>query len=92
MCCLVTFIILLGPRLGILVWYLLDMERWANTFNNFWFPLLGSLFLPWTTLAYVATFPGGITGLDVLWIILGVLLDLSSYSGSGIKHRKRLGF
>ena len=91
MCCLVTIAILAGPRLGILIWYLLDTARWARTFPVFWWPLLGSLFLPWTTLAYVATFPGGVNGLDWLWMILGLLFDLGSYSGGGYRHRRRFG-
>ena len=92
MCCLATIAILRGPRLGILVWWLVDMGRWARTFPNFWLPLVGSLFLPWTTIAYVLVFPGGITGLDWLWLAVGLLLDLGSYSGGGIKHRRVLGF
>ena len=57
MCCLVTVLVFLGPRLGILVWWLLDMPRWNLTFNTFIWPLLGFIFLPWTTLAYVLVFP-----------------------------------
>ncbi len=89
MCCLVTVAVLLGPRLGIIVWWLLDMQRWSSAFSNFIFPLLGFIFLPWTTLAYVFVFPGGVTGIDWLWLVLGILLDISSYTSGGLSRRRR---
>jgi hypothetical protein len=91
MCCLAVIAALIGPRLAILIWWLLDMGRWANTFDTFWWPLLGALFLPWTLLAYVLVFPGGVAGLDWLLIILGLLVDLGSYSGGGYQRRRRFG-
>jgi hypothetical protein len=79
---------MLGPRLGILVWYLLRPERWQATFDTWVWPLLGSLFLPWTTLAYVLVAPHGIRGLEVVLIALAVLVDLGSHGG-GYSSRKR---
>jgi hypothetical protein len=90
MCCPIVIAALLGPRLGILVWWLIDPARWDRTFDAFWWPLLGSLFLPWTTIAYVLTFPGGVNGLDWLWIILGLLIDLGSYGGGRYRNRRGL--
>ena len=52
-CCIVSAIFGIGPRLGILIWYLLRPEVWRGTFETWIWPLLGALFLPWTTLAYV---------------------------------------
>jgi hypothetical protein len=89
MCCLVAVILLLGPRLGILVWWLIDMGRWERAFDTFIWPLLGFIFLPWTTLAYVLIFPGGVVGFDWLWLVLGFLLDISSYTGGGLGGRRR---
>jgi hypothetical protein len=89
MCCLVTVILLLGPRLGAILWWLFDMDRWAQTFPNIILPILGIIFLPWTLLAYVFVYPGGIVGLDWLWIVLGVVFDLSSYGGGGWGNRGR---
>ena len=62
MCCLVTTLALLGPRAGIVVWWLLQPGRWSVTFDSFLWPLLGFVFLPWTTLMYVVVAPGGVTG------------------------------
>lgn len=89
MCCLVTVFLFLGPRAGILVWWLFDMARWEQAFSTFVWPLIGSIFLPWTTLAYVFVFPGGVTGFDWFWIVLAILLDMVSYTGGGRETRMR---
>ncbi len=92
MCCLVTIVLLLGPRIGAIIWWLFDHTRWSQTFPNIIVPIVGIILLPWTTLAYVLVFPGGVNGLDWVWLIIALLFDLGSYSGSGWKHRSRLGF
>ena len=71
MCCLFAILVLVGPRAAILVWWLFDQIRWAAAFDTFIWPLLGFLFLPWTTLVYVLVFPGGIDGFDWLWLAIG---------------------
>ncbi|HLG75874.1 MAG TPA: hypothetical protein VKX46_05635, partial [Ktedonobacteraceae bacterium] len=59
--------------------------------TNLW-PLLGIVFLPFTTLFYVfAYLPGiGLTGWGWVWVGLGLLLDISAYTGSGYSNRNRL--
>jgi hypothetical protein len=90
MCCFWTVLIFIGPRAAILVWWLVQPARWQLAFgNNFLLPLLGFLFLPWLTLAYVLVAPGGIVGLDWLILGLGLLIDLGQWSGSGYRHRGR---
>ena len=53
------------------------------TFGSFIIPCLGFLFLPFTTLMYVFLMQGvgTIQGLDWLWLILAVVLDLASIGG-----------
>lgn len=89
MCCLVSVLLLLGPRAGIIVWWLLEPVRWASAFPSFIVPLLGFLFLPWTTLAWVLVAPGGVTGLEWAVLAIGVLADLASWSG-GARNRDRV--
>ena len=90
MCCLFTALMLLGPRAGILVWAIIDQARWALAFDTFVVPLLGFLFLPLTTLMYVAVFPGGVDGFDYVWMGLAVALDLGSFAGGAYGNRDRL--
>lgn len=90
MCCLFTTLLFLGPRAGILIWWLLDSVRWQLAFNSFIWAMLGFLFLPWTTLMYVIVFPGGITGFDWVWLGLAVLSDIGMYAGGGYGNRDRI--
>ena len=90
MCCFFTTLVLFGPRLAILVWWLIQPYRWQATFNTFFWPLLGFLFLPWTTLMYVLVYPGGINGFDWIWLGLGLLADIASYSGGAYSGRDRI--
>jgi hypothetical protein len=90
MCCLWTTLVFLGPRAGILIWWLAAPARWQLTFATWVWPLLGFLFLPWTTLMYVAIAPGGIYGLSWLWIGLAVVADIAMYAGGGYGNRRRM--
>ena len=90
MCCLFTTLVLLGPRIGVLVWWLIDPLRWEAAFGNFLWPLLGFLFLPWTTIMYVGIFPGGVTGFDWIWLGLALLADIGSYGGGAYGNRDRV--
>ena len=62
------------------------------TFGTFIIPCLGFLFLPFTTLMYVFLKQGvgTIQGLDWLWLILAVVLDLASVAGAGAANRNRI--
>jgi hypothetical protein len=90
MCCLIAVAVLISPRIAILIWWLLDTARWASAFHTIWmWPLLGFLFLPWTTLVFVLVAPQGVIhGLGWLLLTLAVLADLSSYGGG---YRSRQG-
>jgi hypothetical protein len=92
MCCFWTVLIFIGPRAAILVWWLVQPLRWQLAFpDNFLVPLLGFLFLPWVTLAYVLVAPGGIVWFD--WILLGLalLIDIGQWSGGAYRNRDRFG-
>jgi hypothetical protein len=83
MCCFAALLAILGPRFGILVWYLAEPTRWNLAFSTWIWPLLGALFLPWTTLMYVAVATGGVHGFNWFWIGLGIVADIACYAGGG---------
>jgi hypothetical protein len=87
--CLFLILLLFGPRSVIVIWWLLQPVRWDAAFGSFIVPFLGFLLLPWTTLMYVIVAPGGLVGLDVLWMGLAVLADIASYTGGGVYGRRR---
>jgi hypothetical protein len=90
MCCLVTSLFFLGPRAAIVVWWLLQPLRWQASFSTWIWPVLGFLFLPWTTLAFVVVAPGGIVGSEWLVVFLGLLFDIAGYVGGGYGNRNRV--
>ena len=90
MCCLFTTLFLLGPRAAGVVWWIINPVRWELAFDSFIWPILGILFLPWTTLMYVIVAPLGVVGFDWVWIVLGVIFDIGMYVGGGYGNRDRI--
>ncbi|MFL5777317.1 MAG: hypothetical protein ACJ761_00105 [Chloroflexota bacterium] len=82
----------MGPRAGIIIWWLLDPVRWNLAFSTVLVPILGFLFLPWTTIMYVLVFAGGIDGFDWVWLGLGLVADVLSYGGGAYGNRERMGY
>ena len=62
MCCLIAALFMLGPRAAIFIWWLIEPGRWSLAFDTVLWPIVGFLVAPWTTLMYLAVFPGGIDG------------------------------
>lgn len=91
MCCFITALLFFGPRLAILVWYIMTPLYVNTAFGNFFWGFLGWLFLPWTTLMYISIYPGGIVGFDWIFLGLGVFADMASYFG-GYFERERLPY
>jgi hypothetical protein len=50
MCCVISSLFFLGPRAGLLIWWLVDPGRFSTVYNNLMLPLIGAIFLPVTTL------------------------------------------
>ena len=90
MCCFYTILLFLGPRVALMVlwfwpyWY----TKMNLAFSGWLLPLLGWIFLPWTTLMYVFVFP--ITGFGWLWLGLALITDLSMYGGGAYGNRDRI--
>ncbi len=80
MCCLVGGAALIGPRFVLAIWWIFG-NKVELAFDSWVSPLLGLIFLPWTTLAYVIAWqPGGVSGnVDVVLILLGIGLDILTY-------------
>ena len=87
MCCFFAALVFFGPRLGFLIYWLIPAGRLkiAAMFNTFIWPLLGLIFVPWTTLMYVILFP--IVSWDWLWLGLALLADIGSYAASAARRK-----
>jgi hypothetical protein len=100
MCCITTLVLVFASRIAIFLWWLSDRPLFTLAFGNWalpgniaipvWvWPVIGGIFVPWTTLAYLFLFQGGIIGYE--WIVLGVafLIDVAGHGGS-YRHRDRI--
>lgn len=98
MCCIFTALVFVGPRFGILLWWLFDPLRFEVTFGSNWvLILLTFIFLPWTLLMYVVVAPFAdltpgrdIQGFDWIWLGLAFIVDLLSYSGGFWGNRRTI--
>jgi hypothetical protein len=81
----------LFPRLALLILWIARPALVDAAFNTFILPLLGIIFLPFTTLIYVIVYvPGlGLTGWGFFWVILALLLDLGHLS-AGYTQRNQI--
>ena len=88
--CLFFILLLFGPRVGMLVWWLVSPLRFDAVFDTWIWPILGIIFIPWTTLMYVCVGTNGVEGFDWFWLGLGLLADLASYAGSAYSNRDKI--
>lgn len=92
MCCFFMTLVVFGPRLAILIWWLIRPVYISNAFASWIWPILGLIFLPWTLLMYLIVYPGGLVGFDWIWLGLGLLADIASYAGSAARRRDVPGY
>jgi hypothetical protein len=71
---------------------LINPFRFSAAFSSVIWPILGIIFLPWTTLMYLIVWSPatGIVGLDWLWLGIAVVTDIGSYAGGGYGNRNRI--
>ncbi len=81
--CLFVMFAAAFPRFGTLFIWLARPKMFSAAFNGSWlWPVLGIIFLPFTTLMYVFLWtPGiGLFGWDWFWLFMGLLIDISHWS------------
>ena len=90
MCCMLTSLIFVGPRLAILVWWLISPVYVGAAFDSVLLSLLAWAFIPWTVLMYLFIYPNGVVGFDWVILIIGILADIASYSGGFYGNRNQV--
>ncbi len=91
--CLFALFAVFAPRVLDIILWIARPTVFLAPFNGGWFlPLLGIIFLPFTTLMYVLLWsPGvGLTGWDWMWLILAVFCDLMHYSSTAYSNRNQI--
>jgi hypothetical protein len=92
--CLFAIFAAAFPRLALLfVWLFSSPNLVMRAFHDIliW-PILGIIFLPFTTLIYVLVYnPAvGLTGWGWFLVVLGFLIDIGAFSGSAYSNRNRM--
>lgn len=91
--CLFAFVGAMFPRLGTILLWLARPAMVNAAFQGAWlWPILGIIFVPFTTLMYIIMYtPGiGLVGWDWFWLVLAVFIDISHWSSTVYQNRERM--
>lgn len=87
-CCALLFLLFFGPRVALfLAWV---FGNWYQAFDSPLLALLGWIFLPWTSLAWILAYfnnGGEVSGIYTILVVLALLADLGVLGG-GAHHRR----
>jgi hypothetical protein len=91
--CLLAMGAAVAPRLVLIFMWIVG-PRVNAAFNNFIVPLLGLIFLPYTTIMYVLVYTVGVglSGWDWVWVLLGVGLDIMKWGQIFNKRKEVPGY
>jgi hypothetical protein len=87
--CLLVLLILIFPRIVLAVMFFTSTYL-QRAYHNLLIPILGFVFLPLTTIVYAWLVNNHlpIDGINLLYIIVAVIIDLGGLGG-GESHRRR---
>jgi hypothetical protein len=88
--CLIGCLALSAPRLAIVL-VVLASDYIGRAYETVFWPLVGFLFMPLTTLAYAWAMHsrGSVEGIQLVVVVLAVLVDLGIVGGGGAAARRR---
>jgi hypothetical protein len=86
----IALLAMIGPRVAIFFTWAFT-NRMTVAFGSFWIGLFGFILLPWTTLAWALCYAPvrGVTGFGWFFVILGLVVDLSTHVGSAQARREK---
>jgi hypothetical protein len=90
--CLFALLAGFFPRIAFAVYWIARPNVVEAVFGNFIVPLLGLIFLPFTTLMYTILWSPavGLTGADWIWVGIAFVLDIGHYGYSAYGNRDRI--
>lgn len=91
--CLLAMGAAFAPRVVLAIMWIFGW-RVNAAFNNFVVPLLGLIFLPYTTIMWVLVWTPatGVSGWDWLWVLMGVALDAMKWGQIFNKRKEVPGY
>ena len=91
--CLFAMFAGLFPRLALFIIWIARPVMVDAAFSTWIWPLLGFIFLPFTTLMYVILWQaGGLNGWDWFWVGLAAVLDIGHWASSWTQRRQVPGY
>lgn len=89
--CLLVLVILFFPRVVLVLMFLLTNYLQRAFHGGLLVPLLGFIFLPITTIVYAWEINNGLAlaGINLLWLLIAVIIDVSGWGGGGLHARRR---
>ena len=88
--CLFVLFAAFAPRLLLIFLWIARPNLVGQAFETFLIPLLGFIFLPFTTLMWLLLWAGSggdVSGFDWVWIGIAVFLDLGHWAGGAAGRR-----
>jgi hypothetical protein len=92
-CCLLAAVGSFFPRIALLLMWIFTSYV-DRAFTGILLPLVGLIFLPFTTIMFCLVYSPaahGVVGANWIWVFLGLFLDFSSYASGGYGQRQRSG-
>ena len=87
--CLFAIFAGLFPRVALFIVWIARPTMVDAAFSTWIWPLLGFIFLPFTTLIYVILWrSGGMSGWDWLWVGIAALFDIGHW-GASVAQQQR---
>jgi hypothetical protein len=95
MCCLGALGGTLAPRIALIVWWIVRAPFFDKVFSTAFWPVIGIIFAPWTTLFFTISWrygspEGHLAAWGYVLIVIGILFDLASHGGGLWRSRRRL--
>ncbi len=91
--CLFALFAGMFPRIADIFIWIARPTMVSTAFKGSWlWPLLGIIFLPFTTLMYIILWSSGVGlyGWDWFWLVLAVVLDLGHYGHTAYNNRSAI--
>lgn len=92
--CLFAMLIATLPRVALILAWLFS-SRWDTVWQGNWFwPLLGFIAVPFTTIMYMLSWNPltGIQGWDWMWIGMGLMLDVMKWAQIAVNRKQVPGY
>lgn len=88
--CLLALIAVFFPRIVIVLVFLFS-DYLHRAYAGVLWPILGFIFMPFTTLAYAFAYnstAGNVSGIYLVVVIIAALVDIGSWTGGGVSVRR----